>query len=240
VNKIRLHFAQEVEELLPVLHETYRLIGRYQGNRNRRNQQALEQQLLVMGEHLQFFKPLLQGAKRPYFDAILVESLPISDRIIALDTAVGMMHIEFAMARAYQHTESESLRRVLEQSRHMEIEDAMPMRKPQQDVLTQGLPASPGFVSGKAVIVKRPSEYRRIPGGSIVVARMTRPELIQAADRVTGIVTDIGGSVCHAAILARELGIPCVVGAQDATETIRPRSIISVNGTTGIVKLVRP
>lgn len=150
------------------------------------------------------------------------------------------MHIEFAVARAYQHAESEALRRVLEQSRHMEVADAMPEAQPVQDVLAQGLPASPGFVSGKAVIIKRPSDYRRVPGGSIAVAHMTRPELVQAADRITGIVTDMGGSVCHAAILARELGIPCVVGTGNATEAIRPRSIISVNGSTGIVKLVRP
>lgn len=95
--KVRTLFAREIEALLPVLHETYRRIGLFQKNRSSHTQQDLLDQLDLVGEQLYFFKEYLQPKKQPYFDALLDRSLPISDRIIALDTTVGMMHIEFAV-----------------------------------------------------------------------------------------------------------------------------------------------
>ena len=240
-NKIRTYFAAEVDALLPLLHETYRCIGAYQKKRSARNQERLLQQLSQAGQALQFFKQVVQAKKQPYFDALLDEQLPVSDRIIALDTAVGMMHIEFAVERAYVHRETDRLRRVLEESRH-HPEDAQAAPRPASqdgDLLARGLPASPGRASGKAVIIAKNADYRLVHAGCILVASMTRPELVSYFDRVAGIVTDIGGTLCHAAILARERGIPCVVGTGDATRRIRPKALVEVDGTTGTVRKLR-
>jgi len=237
--KIRTLFKEEVDALLPALHETYRQIGLYQKNRSQRHEKNLLVQLDQAGEKLQFFKKWLQPKKQPYFDAILNQSLAISDRIIALDTAVGAMHIEFAIPRAYMHQETEALRRVLELSRQSNADAVPDPPHPADDVLVRGIPASPGRVTGKAAIIRKPSDYRRIPSGSIVVARMTRAELLAGIDRISGIVTDIGGALCHAAIIAREWGIPCVVGTQDATQVIRNKMLIAVDGNAGEVKKVR-
>lgn len=240
-NKIRTYFAREVDALLPLLHETYRCIGAYQKKRSARNEMRLLDQLNQAGEALQFFKQVVQPKKQPYFDALLDEGLPISDRIIALDTAVGMMHIEFAVERAYVHRETAQLRRVLEESRH-DPEDETPTPAPaihDEDLLVRGLPASPGRTSGKAVVITRNSDYRLVHTGCILVAPMTRPELTSHFDRVAGIVTDIGGALCHAAIIARERGIPCVVGTGEATRRIRPRMLVEVDGTAGTVRKLR-
>lgn len=230
---------EEVRELMPHLHACYRAIGRFQKNRSDTNRQALVEHLRHIGAQLQEFKTCIQAAKQPYFDVILEERLDLSDRIIALDTAVGAMHIEFAVARAYSHRESAELKEALEGAR-LSDEDAVDETAVQDDrTLCQGIPASPGVVCGKVAIVKRNSEYKRLPHGTVAVTHMTRPEVVYGLQSIVAIVTDIGGSLSHAAVIAREMGIPCVVGTKDATQVIRDRSFVCVDGTRGIVSRVR-
>ncbi len=235
-NKIRSFFAREVAELLPVLHATYRLIGIYQ-REDSQHATALTAQLEQCGTQLAFLKSYVQAPKQPYFDAILAEDLLLRDRIIALDTAVGAMHIEFNMPRAYMHRESEALRAVLAQARQSALDE--PISSPEDGALLQGIGAAPGTATGKAYHVRRPADFRRMPSGSIVIARMTRPEIIVAIEKISGIVTDIGGSLCHAAILAREYRIPCVVGTGQASQIITPRTLVRVDGQRGCVEKVR-
>jgi phosphoenolpyruvate synthase/pyruvate phosphate dikinase len=237
--KVRTFFAREVDALLPVLHETYRLIGSYQKRRGSAQEKRLLTQLEIVGEQLRFFKPYLQPRKQAYFDALMAPQLSTSDRIIALDTAVGMMHIEFAVERAYVHQESKALRRVLEASRLQASDTVADSNTDDDRILIRGIAASPGIATGKAALVRRNADYRRVPADCIVVAPMTRPEIIMGTERVAGIVTDQGGSLCHAAIVARERGIPCIVGTGDATSTIRPRSLVIVDGSLGEVRRAR-
>jgi phosphohistidine swiveling domain-containing protein len=239
MNTIREGFRREVETLMPVLHEAYQRVGRYQKSRTGRNETLLRGALAEVGVALAFFKGLVPRKKRPYFDAILEEGLSLSDRVIALDVAVGAMHIEFSVPRAYMHRESEELRTVLEQSRAVESDRQERLHGLAPDVLLNGIPASPGHATGKAAIVRRSSDYRKLPSGSIVVARMTRTDMMIGVERIAGIVTDIGGSLCHAAIVAREIGIPCVVGTEHATELVRARQLIAVDGTAGVVRATR-
>jgi len=238
-NTIRYYFKKEVVALLPVLHETYRLVGRYQKNRNEQNKENLSNQFDIIGKKLQFFKGLIQFKKQAYFDAILNEELSVSDRIIALDIAVGSMHIEFSIPRAYMHQESEELRRVLELSRYVASDKIADSSEQSDDILVRGIATSPGVVTGKAAIIRKSSDYKRLPNKSIVVTQMTRPDMILDTDKILGIVTDLGGSLCHAAIIAREMQIPCVVGTQKATEIIKNKSLISLDGNTGTVKKVK-
>jgi phosphoenolpyruvate synthase/pyruvate phosphate dikinase len=235
-NRIRHYLKAEVEELLPLLHETYRLVGQYQKNRVPRNEERLVEQLDLIGEHLQMFKVHVQPKKQSYFDAILYRDLPTSDRIIALDIAIGMMHIEFSKPRAYTHQESDTLRRILEQSR-ISAHDTIIKSHAEDTVLLQGIAASPGIASGKVALAKRPADFRRLPTGCILVTKMTRPEmLMEVYDKVAGIITDAGGSLCHAAVVSRELRIPCVVGTHYATSTLKNKWLVSVDGTQGVVK----
>jgi phosphoenolpyruvate synthase/pyruvate phosphate dikinase len=233
--KIRTLFRTEIEALLPVLHETYRRVGVFQKNRTGRHEGSLQSQLELVGERLAIFVEYLQPTKQAYYHALRDTSLSISDRIVALDTFVGMMHIEFAMERAYMHAESPALRRVLEQSRQS-VDDVVSVGDDSVDgLLVRGIPASPGAATGKAALIRRNSDYRRLPANSVVVAHMTRPELIMGIERIAAIVTDIGGSLCHAAIIARERGIPCVVGTEKATQVIRSKTMVTVDGTSGEV-----
>jgi len=102
-------------------------------------------------------------------------------------------------------------------------------------ILVKGLGASPGTASGKVVILKSSNELERVKEGNVLVTVMTNPDMVPAMKRAAAIVTDEGGMTCHAAIVSRELGIPCIVGTGNATKTLRENSFITVDGSRGVV-----
>ena len=103
------------------------------------------------------------------------------------------------------------------------------------DVLVRGLGASPGMATGKVKIVLDIDELDKIKDGDIMVTTMTTPDMVPAMRRASGIVTDEGGVTCHASIISRELGIPCVVGTGDATATLEENSGVTLDGKKGLV-----
>jgi len=101
-----------------------------------------------------------------------------------------------------------------------------------------GMAASPGKVTGKAKILLSSRQESKMNKGDILVAGMTRPDYMPALRKAGAIVTDEGGITCHAAIVARELGIPCIVGTKRATSTLKDGDKIEVDADQGIVKIV--
>lgn len=112
-----------------------------------------------------------------------------------------------------------------------EVEKAVAAKEP----LLKGLPASPGIGIGKVALIKDASELDKVKEGDILVTKMTSPDMVPAMRRAKGIVTNDGGLTCHAAIVSRELGIPCIVGTQKATEVLKEGAEITVDAQTGVV-----
>ena len=102
-------------------------------------------------------------------------------------------------------------------------------------LLLSGSPASPGAAAGPVRIVVSASEIDRVQKGDVLVAEMTTPDFVPAMKRAAAIVTDRGGRTCHAAIVSRELGVPCVVGAGEATTRLRNDQLVTVDGSQGKV-----
>jgi len=100
-------------------------------------------------------------------------------------------------------------------------------------VLLSGDGASPGIASGPVKIVPEATQIDKVKTGNVLVAEMTTPDFVPAMKRAVAIVTDRGGRTAHAAIVSRELGIPCVVGAEGATTTLKDRQVITVDGSRG-------
>lgn len=100
-------------------------------------------------------------------------------------------------------------------------------------LLCEGAPASPGIVSGPVKILKTAKEIGKIKEGDVLVALQTNPDFVPAMKKAMAIVTDKGGRTSHAAIVSRELGIPCVVGTEQATKILRNGQKITVNGSEG-------
>jgi len=101
--------------------------------------------------------------------------------------------------------------------------------------ILSGSPASPGIASGPVKIVPEASQIDKVLAGDILVAAMTTPDFVPAMKRAVAIVTDRGGRTAHAAIVSRELGIPCIVGSENATTTLKDGRVITVDGSTGKV-----
>ncbi len=100
-----------------------------------------------------------------------------------------------------------------------------------------GSASSPGIGTGPAKILKSPKEINKVSKGDVLVAKMTSPDYVPAMKKATAIVTDEGGLTSHAAIVSRELGIPCVVGTKFATTKIKEGVVITVDGSKGVVYL---
>ena len=102
-------------------------------------------------------------------------------------------------------------------------------------VRVRGLAASPGTASGRVRVLRRPEEGRQLQDGEVLVAPMTSPDWVPTIRRAAAVVTDGGGMTCHAAIVSRELGVPCVVGARTATTALRDQEMVTVDGSRGTV-----
>src|ERR1044072_4890846 len=102
----------------------------------------------------------------------------------------------------------------------------------------KGLAASPGVVEGPARFVASLDEFDQVKSGEILVCRMTNPAWVVLFTKITGLVTEAGGATSHPAVVARDVGIPAVVGTTNAGERIKPGDRIRVNGTTGVVELL--
>ena len=105
----------------------------------------------------------------------------------------------------------------------------------ERTIVTKGLGASPGMASGAVKIISSTDELDKIEEGDILVTVMTTPDMVPAMKRADGIITDEGGVTCHAAIVSRELGIPCVVGTSDATKILEENEIVTLDGNKGTV-----
>lgn len=101
--------------------------------------------------------------------------------------------------------------------------------------LVRGLAASPGIGRGVVKMIKDISEINLIEEGDILVTGMTNPDMVPAMRKSAGVVTDEGGRTCHAAIVSRELGIPCIVGSKEATKILKDGQRVTVDATRGVV-----
>ncbi|MDR2866225.1 MAG: phosphoenolpyruvate synthase [Methanomassiliicoccaceae archaeon] len=103
------------------------------------------------------------------------------------------------------------------------------------EVLATGLGASPGVAAGTVKFYDEGMSLDIIKKGDILVTTMTMPDMVPAMSRAVAIVTDEGGMTCHAAIISRELGIPCIVGTGDGTNILRDGMVVTVDGSSGTV-----
>lgn len=105
--------------------------------------------------------------------------------------------------------------------------------------ILKGITASAGFARGKAKVVNSSRENGKVKKGDILVATMTSPKFLPAIRNAGAIVTDDGGLTNHAAIIARELKIPCIVGTKIATRVLKDGDSVEVDANKGIVKIIK-
>ena len=111
-------------------------------------------------------------------------------------------------------------------------------KKSIEKFLLHGICGALGKVIGRVSVITHPSDFSRFKDGQILVTTMTRPEFIPLMQKAKAIITDQGGITCHAAIISRELGIPCVIGTKDATNVLKDGDLVEVNANHGLVKIL--
>lgn len=102
----------------------------------------------------------------------------------------------------------------------------------------KGMVACGGKAVGRAKLVKNVDEMYKVNHGDVIISPMTSPELMPAIRRAVAIVTDFGGITCHAAIVAREFNIPCIVGTNDGTQKIHDDDLVEVDAHNGVVRVL--
>lgn len=109
----------------------------------------------------------------------------------------------------------------------------------EKQILLRGLPASPGIASGVIHIIDDPKHINEFKAGEILVTKMTSPDWVPAMQKAAAIITDNGGMTSHAAIVSREMQIPCIVGANSlgtsAVATLKNSQMVTVDAKNGIV-----
>lgn len=104
--------------------------------------------------------------------------------------------------------------------------------------IVKGSVACRGKAIGRVTVVKKLSELSQVQKGDILVTKMTTPDFVMAMHRAAAIVTDEGGTTCHAAIVSREFNIPCIVGTKNATQILSDNDIVEVDAYEGIVRVI--
>lgn len=105
-------------------------------------------------------------------------------------------------------------------------------------MVLSGIAASPGSVTAPVQIIDSCTDPALFPEGAVLVAHTTNPSLVRFMMRASAIVTEIGGRLCHTAIVALELGIPCVVAVENARKFLSDGLLVRVDGDRGKVVLL--
>jgi len=96
-----------------------------------------------------------------------------------------------------------------------------------------------GVVRGVVKILFERSDVDKIKPGNVLVSPMTTPNYIQAMEKASAIITDEGGITCHAAIIAREMQKPCIIGTKNATQVLHDGDLVEVDANKGIIKILK-
>jgi len=102
-----------------------------------------------------------------------------------------------------------------------------------------GKPAYRGIISGKVRVIINLKEKDNFKQGEILVTGMTDPDFVPIINKASAIITDAGGLLCHAAIIAREMKKPCIIGTKIATQVLKDGDLVEVDANKGIVKIIK-
>lgn len=105
----------------------------------------------------------------------------------------------------------------------------------EKDILARGIGVSPGRGSGPAEIILDVKDISSFKQGNVLVTEMTTPDWVPVMKIASAVVTNLGGKTCHAAIVSRELGVPCVVGTENATKVLKDGEMVTVDGQRGLI-----
>jgi phosphohistidine swiveling domain-containing protein len=233
VNTIRVHFPYEIEALKPILKVAYQSILEFQNDRTPKLESRMREAIRATLPILQIFKFEMPNYKRHYIEILEDgDDLSAYDLIVCFDRGIFELHARVQAGDLAHLPWSKRLRELFDERR----QSVLPNKPSGNEAfLVAGTSASRGAVGGIAQVIHDSSEYPSLQPQSILITPMTHPDISVVAGRIIGIITDHGSILCHAAIIAREWKLPCIVGCQNATTAIRSGQHIWMDAAGGIV-----
>ena len=227
--------AGEVAELKPVLDRVYATVLHFQRERTATNEESMRSAMEPAIDRLMAFRSLLPAYKQRDFDLLehTWRQLPAHDLIMLFDHCVSIMHVRLERKRSsweVQQPWTAEMLRLLDSYR-----DAPAVAPVEGEFLCSGIAASGGRVAGVAHVIPAAGGFSSLAPGEVLVTRFALPETVEFFARITALVTDEGGAVSHAAIMAREAGLPAVTGCGNATTVVKTGDAIVVDGDLGLV-----
>ena len=236
MNTIRNFYPNEIEDLKVILRTVYKKIYEYQEQRTVKNENKMREAIQSTMSYLMLFKEHIPTYKQRYIELLVnQDQLKAYDLIICFDRAIYELHARVKAGEFSDLPWSKELRDLLNERQEPSESEVATGNNAPVTFIASGTGVSHGTIQGPACVVIDRDNLLKLKEGDILVTPMTDPEFISVAHLISGLITDRGGLLCHAAILARELNLPCIVGCKNATQQIKDGEWIQLDSRTGIV-----
>lgn len=190
---------------------------------------TINQALKVLAKKYDYFYKELRNLTKDEFFAMIKSGKKVSKNILKQRQKFSINHIiSYGKVKVYIGKEArEFVRKYVPKE---EIDTS------QQTI--EGTVACTGKAIGKVKIINSSADMAKMDKGDVLIAVQTTPQLLPAMKKAAAFVTDIGGLTCHAAIVARELNTPCIIGAWNATKILKDNDLVEVDADEGVVKIL--
>jgi len=225
------------------IEQAYRAIGAFQDDRKDAcKRDAMLAAVARATDTLRVFKEYIPAYKQRYFDIVdrhVALGLSERDLIMAFDRMVFELHTRLEDSAKNRpdfrlQAWSPLMLEILNGRRQIEP-DGGTAEIGADEFIASGQSVVVGTVAAPAFRASGVEELQRMPRGSILLSQMTTPDFVVALDKIAGIATEQGGRFCHAAILAREFNLPCIVGCGKFIHTVQNGDMLVLDAYNGII-----
>jgi len=242
MNTVRKLLEFNYEEIKDALDRTYNSIEHFQRNRENSSLEAeMKNNIMKTVKILEIFKPHIPIYKQKYFDILENHnelSMAPRDMIMTFDRMVYELHSRLGKNLS-NSTELQAwsplMMEILDGRRTISNISEHTSNNVNHEFITSGLTVVNGYIKSRCKIIKSNSDLQSIKQGDIVISRMTTPDIIVVFDKIAGIATEQGGQLCHAAVIAREFNIPCIVGCGKFISTLTDEENLILDANNGVV-----
>lgn len=188
-------------------------------------------------------KKSIRRLRDPASDKTVVLPVPkdfVEAQVLTENEILQLVEFGKLLEQHYKHAQDvefaiERGKLYIVQTRAITTEAKKEEKKVKGEPILKGLAASPGIATGAVKVVHSLEDIVKIEEGDVLVTRMTSPDLVPSLSKCVAIITDEGGKTCHASIISREMGIPCIVGTKSATATLKDGQLVTVDAYNGLV-----
>ena len=242
MNTVRKILESHLDEIRNCLDNTYKSIELFQSDRdNKRLEANMKDRIIDAEKALPIFKPYIPEYKQRYFNILEQHNnldMTPRDIIMTFDRMVYELHTRLdksMTASPDMQAWSPLMKSILDGRRAVPDSNSGVNADNSLEFITSGITVVGGYVNSGCTIMENYIDMQSIKQGDILISKMTPPDIISAFDRVSGIVTEQGRRFCHAAVIAREFNIPCVVGCGSFINKVTNGETLVLDADNGIV-----